>query len=158
LNSSWVRIGASRAAQTGNPGRNASGKAINLAPPAAASSMTEQALWTLRSMSRNTGATWAAATLKAGYWIMILMSRCALRAAGRLQVHDCWNVVAADFGGVGAQLLGRGGDQGLVAAAKARDHGSDRGAQGAGVPEQLVIEAGREDTALRRLEFAHVLL
>jgi hypothetical protein len=63
LKSSCVRIGASSAAQTGNPGRKASGKATSRAPWSAASSITEQAFSTLRSVSRNTGATWATATL-----------------------------------------------------------------------------------------------
>ena len=56
-------IGASSAAQTGNPDRNTSGKAIRRAPCLAASTMAEQAFSTLRSVSRNTGAKWAAATL-----------------------------------------------------------------------------------------------
>jgi hypothetical protein len=66
LKRSWVRIGASSAAQIGNPGRKASGKAISLAPLPAASAMTEHALSTVRETSKNTGPTWAAATLYTG--------------------------------------------------------------------------------------------
>src|SRR5262249_15390913 len=64
-------IGAWTEAQTGNPGTKDSGKAMNLAPAAAASAMRAVALATVACASRNTGATCAAQTFTIGYDAML---------------------------------------------------------------------------------------
>src|SRR3546814_12359107 len=79
-------FGACTAAQTGKPGRKDSGNAMSRAPFPAASAISAQALSTVASGSRKTGATCAAQTLKAGYSItrvLLEWRRQSARAGGR---------------------------------------------------------------------------